>query len=153
MIRAFLILAVLAGSTACKDKAPDAEPPKATPTAEAKPEPEAKAAPEEKTEKVEEAVKPELPALGEVPGANLLGKIGFDWFAPESSTCTVADAAMLTKLSADKITCKRETEAPFEGDDMPWLRCTAPDKKAEYLFFEDESACKDQFETMEANAP
>ena len=74
------------------------------------------------------------------------GGFGFDWLRPKAARCQ----AIPEHLSKRFRRCEQRDGA-FGLADRVYV-CKL-DERSEYLIFETEAACKDNLETMKANAP
>lgn len=76
----------------------------------------------------------------------LVGQYGFDWLHPENATCTRVSE---TEIKTFK-TCAPAATASFTGK-TGHMVCQRKD--GEFLIYETKTRCREELETMQANAP
>ena len=76
----------------------------------------------------------------------LVGQYGFDWLKPKTARCRLIDKALAAKFTA----CRRPDNPSFTGT-LGHHACRS--KGGEYLIYADKKRCREELETMEANAP
>jgi hypothetical protein len=87
-----------------------------------------------------------------VDPTSVVGHYAFDWLHPRGARCKKVDDKMARKLADKKATCVRQDEdRSFAESGGEWVRCRAG--SSEWMIFADQTICKDQLGTMEANAP
>jgi len=82
--------------------------------------------------------------------SEVVGKFGFDWLHPEKAKCQAITANSVTGAKD----CKRHKEGDtgsFTGK-ADFYSCKVS-SKIEYMIYDTQARCKDELETMQANAP
>jgi hypothetical protein len=77
------------------------------------------------------------------------GGYGFDWLNPEGTRCV----KMTSSFAKTCTICTREESCSFDGKDASCYKCVVNRGKSEYMIYENEVVCIEQYETMMANAP
>lgn len=83
---------------------------------------------------------------GKLPSKNMLGKYGFDWHKPDQGRFRRIDEKLAKRFQD----CRWATVGAFTGK-AGHAACKI--KGGEFLIFDSEARCVEEFETMQANAP
>ena len=86
----------------------------------------------------------------EVPASNLVGKFGFDWFQELKAKCVALTEQSLAGIKTCQYMKEGDTGSFSGKADFYTCKRSA---KSELMVYKTEARCKEELETMKANAP